>query len=65
MRKLLINGEAQRIRLSSNLSLSEMARALEISPSTLWRWEHRERTPGQELATRYLTLIRELEAANE
>ncbi len=65
LRTLLINGDARRIRLRSSLSLSEMARALEVSPPTLSRWERQQRMPRQKAALRYLALIEELEEASQ
>lgn len=61
LRALVATGEARELRLRAGLTLREVGDAVGVLPSTVWRWEHGERTPrGKDLAA-YVTILRELE----
>lgn len=62
VRQLCATGEGRRIREGGRLSLGEVARAIGTSATTVWRWEHLERTPRGELALQYLQLLEQLDA---
>jgi DNA-binding transcriptional regulator YiaG len=59
-RALARSGAARSVRLAAGLSLSEMARPVEVSPTTIFRWENGERVPRGEPALRYLELLERL-----
>lgn len=56
-------GRGRRIRESVGLSQSDLAHALGVRQSTLWRWENGQRQPTGALAIRYARLLRALEQA--
>ena len=60
VRDLLRSGAARSVRLGSRLSLGEVARALDVSPATVYRWETHQRVPRGEVAIRYLALLERL-----
>ncbi len=60
VRSITQSGMAKVIRESARLSLREVADSIGTHPSTVWRWEQRERTPRGELAIRYEQLLRQL-----
>lgn len=60
-RRLASSGDGQRIRTGADLSLSEVADAVGVNITTLWRWEHGERSPRGEPAARWARLLDELE----
>ena len=60
VRGLTNSGTARAIRLGAGLSLGEIARAIGVSPSTVLRWERRERTPRGEKALAYAQVLEEL-----
>lgn len=49
--------------MRAGLSLREVADAVGISPSTLWRWEERERAPRGAAAVAWVRLLDELASA--
>lgn len=59
-RRLSNSGEGQRIRRQCELSLSEVAGAVGVSVTTLWRWENGERSPRGEPAAAWAALLRDL-----
>lgn len=59
-RQLSRSGAARSIRIAAGLSMSEVARAVGVEPSTILRWEAGERTPRGEAAARYAALLEEL-----
>jgi transcriptional regulator with XRE-family HTH domain len=67
LRRLVVSGEARRIRIAAGISLSEAADAAGISVSTLWRWEAapgaRHRIPHGAPAVRYAAVLRALAEA--
>ena len=63
VRRLTKSGEAAAIRERSGLSLAELARAVGVHPSTLWRWETNGRKPRGEKAARYLATLDALKRA--
>lgn len=65
VRRLCVTGEARSIREGGRLSPGEVARALGTSTSTVWRWEHLERTPRGDLALRYLALLEQLRCSSD
>ena len=56
------SGAARSIRRGAGLSLSEVADQIEVSTSTVFRWERRQRKPRGEAALRYGSLLDELMA---
>lgn len=59
-RTLVGTGAARPIRLSAGLSLREVAASVGVSPSTVYRWEMRQRTPRGEAAIAYGRLLAKL-----
>ena len=59
-RSLASSGAARSIRLAAGVSLAEVARQLEVSPSTIHRWETGLRSPRAAAAERYGRLLRQL-----
>jgi DNA-binding transcriptional regulator YiaG len=57
VRSLTRSGAAKSIRLGAKLSLGEVARAIEVTPATVLRWERGERVPTGDKALRYLTVL--------
>lgn len=62
-RRLAESGEGAAARVAAGLSLSEVADAIGVSPSALWRWEHGERSPRGDRAVAWARLVAELAAA--
>lgn len=60
VRDLAKSGRAREIRHAAHLSLSEVATAMEVSPSEVSRWERGLNSPRGELALRYGSLLGEL-----
>jgi transcriptional regulator with XRE-family HTH domain len=56
-------GTCRRVRLAAHLSLREVAAAVGVGVSTIYRWEVGERRPQGRPALRYAKLIAELEVA--
>ena len=59
----LINGRVKALREQARLSQAELARALDVSPALVSRWESLERRPGAAAAERLDRLIVILENA--
>ena len=59
----LINGRVKALREQARLSQAELARALDVSPALVSRWESLERRPGAAAAARLDRLIVILENA--
>jgi DNA-binding transcriptional regulator YiaG len=57
------SGRARQIRETAGLSLREVAYAVDVSVSALFRWEAGDRRPRGEAALRYADLLGDLEAA--
>jgi transcriptional regulator with XRE-family HTH domain len=66
LRDWCATGEAQRIREGAGLTMAEVARACDVTPSAISHWEKGIRRPGDELALRYERVLAELvdEVAN-
>lgn len=62
-RRLARSGEAQALRLAAGLSLREVADAVGISHSNLWRWEAGQRAPRGAAAIAWAQLLDQLAAA--
>ena len=62
IRGLARSGRARKIRIDGDVSLREMARDLNVDPSTLGRWETARTRPGPEAALRWLDLLIRIEA---
>jgi DNA-binding transcriptional regulator YiaG len=60
-RRLATTGEARRIRENAQISASEMARAVAVSPSTLIAWENCLAEPRADAADRWLTALEQLQ----
>ncbi|MCH7670473.1 MAG: helix-turn-helix transcriptional regulator [Acidobacteria bacterium] len=59
-RALARSGAARSIRIAAGVSLAEVARQLQVSPSTIHRWETGLRSPRAAAAERYGRLLRQL-----
>jgi DNA-binding transcriptional regulator YiaG len=57
VRALCASGAARSIRQAARISLGEFGRSLEVSPSTVLRWETRRREPRGNAALRYGALL--------
>ncbi|MCU1591669.1 MAG: hypothetical protein JWP11_2925 [Frankiales bacterium] len=65
VRRLAKSGEAQALRLAAGLSLREVADAVGISHSNLWRWEAGKRAPRGPAAVAWARLLDELATAQK
>lgn len=60
VRRLAASGAARGIRQAACLSLTDVARAVGVTPSAISRWERGVRAPHGEAALRYAELLRKL-----
>ncbi len=60
-RALARNGEAQAIRERNHLTITEVAKEIEVSTSTVMRWEKGERSPRGDAALRFGRLMHKLD----
>lgn len=59
--RALIDSAALSVRKAAGLSLGDIAGALNVDPSTVWRWERGERIPrNAAVAISYAQLLRDL-----
>jgi DNA-binding transcriptional regulator YiaG len=66
LRQMCLSGEARRIRQQAKLSLGDIAAEVGASaPPTVQRWETGQRMPRGYQATKYLRVLRRLEALGE
>jgi transcriptional regulator with XRE-family HTH domain len=65
VRRLARDGTATRLREAAHLSLGDVARSLDVHPSTVLRWESGESLPRGAVAMRYGALLAELDALGE
>ncbi len=56
-RRVLASGEGRRIREANLLSLEEIARAVGVDASTVFRWETQEHLPRTGHALRYARFL--------
>jgi transcriptional regulator with XRE-family HTH domain len=61
-RRLAASGDGKAIREASGLSLHEVAAAIPLSVSGLFRWENGERVPRGERAVAWAELLEQLAA---
>lgn len=59
-REWAATGAALAIRESAGLSLNELARSIDVSPSTVLRWERGEHRPHGACGIRYAQLLQQL-----
>ncbi|BFM23491.1 helix-turn-helix domain-containing protein [Microbacterium sp. che218] len=59
-RELAASGEAKRIRVASDLPIGDLAHAIGVDATTIWRWENGERSPRGERAVRYARALNKL-----
>lgn len=64
-RALAGSGQARALRQRAGLSLSEVAEALGVEGTTVWRWEEGKSTPRSQIAVEYRELLRRLEGSLE
>ncbi len=57
IRALVGSGAARSIRIAAGLSLGEVAKAVGVSPTTVLRWENRQRIPQGEPGVAYGRLL--------
>ena len=62
VRRLVSDGSARELRERAALTISDVARACVTSPTTIWRYEHRNRVPHGETAARYANFLAQLSA---
>jgi DNA-binding transcriptional regulator YiaG len=62
-RRLSTTGEARQVRLAQGLSLRDVAEAVGVGVTTLWRWEQARNSPHGEAALRWVDLLDQLSAA--
>ena len=62
-RRLAKNGIARRVRLDAGASLSEVARAVEVSKATIHKWETGQRSPTGVNGVRYFMILSALAPA--
>jgi DNA-binding transcriptional regulator YiaG len=60
VRSALRSGEAERLRVAAQLSISEVAQACGVDQSTVWRWERGVRKPRGDAALAYGELLESL-----
>lgn len=60
VRDIAASGYARTIRLGAELSLRDVARVVDVDPSTIWRWERGDRRPHGAAALRYGELLARL-----
>lgn len=65
VRRRLKSGEARALRLAVGISLAECAQAAHVSITTVWRYEHGERSPRTAQALAYSRVLARLERAAE
>jgi transcriptional regulator with XRE-family HTH domain len=58
--RTFITSAGATIRRSAKLSYADVAKALDVAPSTVFRWERGERTPGAVHARAYAVLLEEI-----
>ena len=63
VREAAKSGEAREVRLRAGLSLREVAEAVNVGTSTIYRWETAERRPRGKAALRYGRLISDLKGS--
>lgn len=61
VRRMVRDGSARRVRLEADLTLSDVGRSLDVTPSTVLRWESGESLPRSEVAERYGSLLAQLD----
>lgn len=62
-RAAVSGGRIKDLRLRAHLSQSEIARAVDVAPATVSRWENAMRLPRGEKAVRLARVLRFLEQA--
>ncbi len=55
------SGRGERLRVAADLTKSEVARAVGVTPAAIARWETGERQPRGDGACAYALLLRDLE----
>ena len=63
LRHSLQNGRAREIRERAGISAPQLARKLDVAPSTVTRWETGVRMPRGANARRYARILRQIAAA--
>ena len=59
-RQLATSGTGRMLREAAQLNGHELARAIGVDASTIWRWENGERKPQGEWAIRYVNFLERL-----
>jgi transcriptional regulator with XRE-family HTH domain len=54
-------GEAKVLRIAAGLTVGEAAKAANVSPTSLWRYENGQRTPRPAQALEYARFLEQLE----
>jgi transcriptional regulator with XRE-family HTH domain len=62
-RMLATSGEARQRRLAAALSLRQIADAIGVSHSAVWKWENGEQLPRGTAAVEWVRLLDDLERA--
>jgi transcriptional regulator with XRE-family HTH domain len=56
-------GRGRRARETARLSLTDFARAIDVDPASLCRWEHGGTRPRRAAALRWLAAVEDLDVA--
>lgn len=59
-RRLAKSGAGRALRVGAGVSIRELARAIGVAPSVVWRWERGERYPRADNAVRWVEVLDEL-----
>ena len=61
--RTFITSAGATIRRSAKLSYADVAKVLDVAPSTVFRWERGKRTPGAVHARSYAKLLQKIAAS--
>lgn len=65
VRELARAGTAREVRIAACLSIEEVASAIGVAPTTVWRWENGQRRPHGSAALRYGKLLNKLSGGTQ
>ncbi len=65
LRRLILTGEARRIRRDAGLAAATVAADVRVTKATLNRWETGKVTPLRHHAIAWLKVLRDIQAAQE
>jgi DNA-binding transcriptional regulator YiaG len=62
IRRKCSTGEAKQVRVAANVSISEIAADIGVTPNAVWAWENCRRSPQGDAALLYARALSRLEA---